>query len=185
MNWPHGNHHVYVSHKGKGLIQLLSNPQPCHVFGMCPMQTQVPTQSWGNNSCFDCLWYVLLFKLSTFQTRNISPCSFYPQAEIMTRRDEYAMPRVIQVAGEYLSVQSVSKFNWSYLHSELIGEFDDECPRSLLVKLSDEADSSSPLQSINWKLKSRTVEQRLKLTQSNWWVELRVPRQYSCGLAFS
>ena len=51
--------------------------------------------------------------------------------------------------------------------------------------LSDEADSSSPLQSINWKLKSRKVEQCLKLTQSNWWVELRVPRQYSCGLAFS
>ena len=43
--------------------------------------------------------------------------------------------------------------------------------------LSDEADSSSPLQSINWKLKSRKVEQCLKLTQSHWWVELRVPRQ--------
>ena len=144
----------------------------------CLMQTQVPTQSWGNNSCFDCLWHVLLIKLSTSQTRNISPCSFYPQAEIMTRRDEYAIPRVIQVAGEYLSFQSVSKFDWSYLHSELIGEFDDECPRSLLVKISDEADSSSPLQSIDWKLKSsRRGEQRLKLTQSHWWVELCVPRQ--------
>ena len=61
--------------------------------------------------------------------------------------------------------------------TEFIGELEHKFPQSFIVKYSDKADSSSPLQDTEdkIKLKKNEGEQHLKLI-NEWWVELPVHR---------
>ena len=75
------------------------------------------------------------------------------------------------------SAQSISTLKWLYLLSDFIGELEHRFPQSFIVKYSDKADSSSPLQDTEGKLKKNIeCKRHLKLT-NKWWVELPVRKQ--------
>ena len=154
MNWPHGESSCLCKPKGKRLNTAAVKPTalPCvrHVWCRLKFPPSREAITAALIVCDTSFW-------SSYQHPKLAtslPAHSIHKLKLWQDETNMQCHESSKLLVSTLSFQSVSKFNWSYLHSELIGEFDDECPRSLLVKISDEADSSSPLQSIDWKLKN-------------------------------